>query len=219
MDIAFFGGLALLLVVAFVIGEVLKDAVWGAGAERTRWAEVDEILAYLRQLGFDAELAAEGFEDRADRDKGLAAGSIAVANNPIGLIVVVSSYEAGTDSQFGHEWFSRTCRVSDDRLGATHEATTLVCGDALDSSRSKTYVWRGDDLTLGLLERVQGDPQLAPSIVRRMEVRAHLGHWTIKDGDWTHPRDIPIAERWALYQRIAHHLLAVSLAGNVATSE
>jgi hypothetical protein len=188
----------------------------------------DEFCQSLRALGFPAELAPRGAAE--ERVLGGQSLGLVTIPPPYGLIrwANVRKEMSGDDDDYYTD-----DAVPDPRL---HHPDTARLDIKCTTTggfwpfRDPTGVeWRGNDLDLGILRRLNGDSSLVEPLLGRIFPRRPLrigapkqgGLWTITvpGGDTTvfllgilRPKiDFPLIEQWRCYQAIARHLLDTPL--------
>jgi len=182
--------------------------------EKTR----ENICAGLQGLGIDAQMAARGrveekitsgFSLLRSRERQL--GLIDIRKGPIRWINVRKAEAGGDAGLVTPDIYYTDYGVPDHRIKPSYSQPWIK------SVPKKTFPvlskvtdlrWKGKDLALGVISRLNSDISIKDPIRRSCDVniRAHGYHscWIIS----TKTRNPPSMELWNCYQAIAAHLLA-----------
>lgn len=186
----------------------------------------DDLYEHVRTLGVPAELAPRG--DPAESVlRGPSLGLVMIPP-PHGLIRSVNVRRVINGDQ--DDYFTDYA-VPDSRLSGLDtsrlEITSAATGGFWPFRDPTGVEWRGNDLNLGILQRLNDDSSLAEHLLRRLfprrpiSIKAHqqseLWTITVPGGDTNLfnvllPRlDLPSPDQWHCYQHIARHLVGTSL--------
>jgi hypothetical protein len=181
-----------------------------------------EFYEGLRSLGVPAALAPYGAP--AEQDIwGKSRGTVNISKGPIRWVQVRTEI-CGDDDEYLTDYAvpdTRLCDLDTSRL----EIKCTATGGFWPFRAPSGVRWRGNDLGLGMLQRLDEDTSLAGPLLGRVYSRravtikapARRGYWTIiVPGGITglaslvtrRPMvDIPKLDQWHCYQAIAQHLL------------
>ena len=180
--------------------------------ERLRDHMRDNICASLRSLGIDAQMAERGtWQEKIRLEGRTSLGVIDMREGPIRWVRVDKA--SGPPPSIESSYFTHY-GVPDPRLGLGSPPVAIksVCVNSFPLvGKAVDLHWRGRDLGLGIIDRLNNDVQLKQPIMssRDVKINAHGDHscWIISTSPegW---RSHPSLELWNCYQAIAQHLLA-----------
>jgi hypothetical protein len=172
----------------------------------------DEICAHLQALGIDARMVERGGpEENIERTFGLREKSLGLIHIPEGPIRWVNVWKRGGGEHEKDHYYT-DCGVPDARLpsdspririNVIRKKTVPLVGKVVD------LCWGGNDLGLGIINRLNSDDQLRHTIMGSHDVAikgiGDYGCWIIS-AEQKYEGLSPWL--WSCYQAIARHLLA-----------
>ena len=186
----------------FLSRELLRD--------RTR----DELCAHLRALGIEAQMAERGRTEEGVGGEG-SLGVIDIIDGPIGWVNVRKEARNAGAGGGGTTYYDYTDYGVPGPMAAGSQMARIICVGARTFPLFGKVVdvhWKGDDLGLGIINRLNGDistkdPRVSSCV---LDIRPYPKHecWIISTKTGKGP---PSEELWRCYQAIAQQLLDTAL--------
>ena len=168
----------------------------------------DRIYTGIRSLGIEATMAERGRVEENIFGPG-SLGLIDIAGSPISWINVRKETRGSGESRT--TIYFTEYGIHDLRLGPNAHVVNIktkrvksipLVGEVIDLH------WKGGDLGLGIIDRLNDEQLLKEPIMRSRDVTiaasGKYGYWSIS----TETREVPSRALWDCYQAIAGHLLA-----------